>query len=307
MLSHEPCMLAVQLNSLEMSKLSILKNVHDGCITYYVGDNYEHVEHLRYLNDVELICHQGFNPNFSGVSITHVDNPQLEFYKLSTKFKEDYLDYDGLIYHEKYKSHIHINTVIGDGVRIGPGCVIGEVTIGNNVHIHPNTTIYSKSVIGDGVIIEGNSVIGSTGVMWVWDGDEKVYLEQLGNVIIEDNCRIGSLVVIVRGSANESTIIDEGTCIAHGTLIGHGSYVGKHCHFANGIKLGGSSYVSDYNFLGCGVTLSPGVKLLDNDIIVGAGATVTKTVTKSGVYVGVPAKKIKEVSRKMSGIPTWRK
>ena len=143
--------------------------------------------------------------------------------------------------------------------------------------------------------------------MWVWDKNERVYLEQLGGVLIEKNCRIGSQCEIVRGSANEVTLIGEGTCMAHGTLIGHGSQVGKYVHMANGVKLGGSVTISDYNFIGSGAVISAGVKLLANDIILGSGAVATKDLTTNGVFVGTPAKFIKASTGKLSGIPTWRK
>jgi acetyltransferase-like isoleucine patch superfamily enzyme len=77
-------------------------------------------------------------------------------------------------------------------------------------------------------------------------------------------------------------------------------------NLANGVKTGGSSIINEYNFLGSGVIISPGVKLSSKNIIIGSGATVTKDITNSGVYVGTPAKKIKESIGKLSGIPEWK-
>lgn len=284
--------------------LSILKNAGEGSITYYVGNNIEHVSHLK---NCTLICRTDTDFDLSDVDLVKVEDPQLEFYKLSKKFRKNYLESEELEYSEFYKSYIHRKCKLGKYVKIGPGCVIGNCEISDNVEIHANVTIYSETVLGENVIIESNSVIGSTGVMWVWDGDDRVFLEQLGNVIIEKDCKIGSLVEIVRGSANESTVIGEKTCIAHGTLIGHGCKIGKFVHFANGVKLGGSVVISDYNFLGSGSIVSPGIKLLNTDIIIGSGSTVTKNILEEGVYVGSPAKRIKSTQGKLSGIPNWRK
>lgn len=286
------------------SYLSILKNAGDSSITYYVGEEINHISHLK---NCTLICKKNTNFDLENVELIEVEDPQLEFYKISKKFKKDYLENDKLIFNEKYKSYIHSECKIGKNVLIGPGCVIGKCDIKDGVTIHSNVTIYSESVIGENVIIEANTVIGSTGVMWVWNGNERIYLEQLGNVVINKNCRIGSLVEIVRGSANESTIIGENTCIAHGSLIGHGCNVGKYVHFANGVKLGGSVVISDYNFLGSGSIISPGVKLMNTDIIIGSGSTVIKDITENGVFVGTPAKKIKSTSGKLSGVPQWKK
>ncbi|MEZ4887179.1 MAG: hypothetical protein R3E32_20780 [Chitinophagales bacterium] len=286
--------------------LSVLKNAKEGAITYYSGNDPSHISHLK---NCTLICQIGFTPSLphsDTIEFIHVENPQLEFYQLSKQFKKDYLETDKMVYVERYKSYIHVECKIGQNVEIGPGCVIGNCTIADNVEIHANITIHSETIIGKNTIIESGTVIGSTGVMWVWNKGEKVYLEQLGNVVIAEDCRIGSLIEIVRGSANESTVIDKGTCIAHGTLIGHGCYIGKHCHFANGIKLGGSVYIADYTFLGCGVILSPGAKIKGTDIIIGAGSTVIGTLEKSGVYVGTPARWLKNSTEKLSGVPKWK-
>lgn len=283
--------------------LSILKNAIPNSITYYVGNN---LDHLKHLNHCTLYCNQHFQlPN--SVKQIIVEDPQLEFYKLSKSYKKDYLDNENLKWNSIFKCYVHINAQIGDNVKIGAGSIIGNCIIEDNVEIHSNVVIYAKSQIKSGTIIESNTTIGCTGVMWVWDKNERVYLEQLGNVIIGENCRIGSQCEIVRGSANETTLIGKGTCIAHGTLIGHGNVVGEYVHMANGVKLGGSAVVSNYNFLGSGAVVSAGIKLLAEDIVLGAGAVATKDITKEGVYVGTPAKRIKSTSGKLSGIPKWNK
>ena len=284
--------------------LSVLKNAGDNSITYYVGEDINHVIHLK---NCTLICKKGFNPKLNNVEIINYDNPQLEFYKLSQKFKKDFLPSNDLIFNDKYKSYLHKNIKIGNNVKIGVNCVIGEIEISDNVEIHSNVTIHSNTFIGSNSIIESGTVIGSSGVMWVWENDKRVYLEQLGGVIIQSNCRIGSLIEIVRGSCNEYTLIGEGTCIAHGTLIGHGCQIGKYTHFANGVKLGGGVVVNNYCFLGSGSIISAGTKILNEDVIIGAGTVVVKNILDSGVYVGTPSKRIKKSTGKMSGIPTWRK
>lgn len=283
--------------------LSILKNAGEGSITYYTGNKFEHVSHLK---NCTLISNQQFK-GLKNVNQIVTEDPQLYFYKLSSEYKEDYLDNDSLEFNLHYKAYIHKDAQIGNNVKIGAGSIIGNCIIENDVNIHCNVVVYAKSYIKSGTIIESNTTIGGTGVMWVWDKNKRVYLEQLGNVIIGSNCRIGSQCQIVRGSANESTVIGEGTCMAHGTLIGHGSQIGKYVHMANGVKLGGSVVISDYNFIGSGAIISARVKLLANDIILGSGSVATKDLTTPGVFVGAPAKFIKKSTGKLSGVPTWRK
>lgn len=275
-----------------MSKLSILKNSYGGCITYYVGGDLSHVEHL---SNCTLICHKDFNPKLEGVNLRKVDDPQLEFYKLSHQVEGGYT-------FDKNE-----NLSIGRGCNISPTAVIGDdVSIGDNVTIGPNTVIYSKTTIGNGTRIDANVTVGTEGMMWVWDQNEKIYLKQLGGVIIGSNCIIGSNSAIVRGSANELTIVKDNVNISPGCNIGHGTNIGKNTHIANNVATGGSSFISPNTFLGCSTTINPGVEILAEDVVIGSGAVLTSSVSESGVYVGCPAKKIKETKGKLSGMPKWK-
>lgn len=283
--------------------LSILKNAGPGSITYYVGDNPEHVKHLKHCT---LICKDSFEANQPDVEIITTKDPQLYFYKLSADFKEDYLQNQDLIYSRSTKAYIHKDAEIGENVMIGAGAVISKAIIKNGAQIHSNTVVYAKSIIGENSVIESNTTVGGTGVMWVWDENkQRVTLEQLGNVHIENDCSIGTQCGIVRGSANETTKIGEGTVVAHGTFFGHGNQIGRYNHFANGVKLGGSCRTADFSFLGSGAIISAGKSINAENVVLGAGAVATKDINESGVYVGCPAKRIKEARGKMSGIPTW--
>ena len=277
--------------------LSVLSNAGDGAIIYYVGENEEDVKHLE---NCTLLCRESFSPTLDNVKLVKCENPQLEFYKLSEKYKKDYLEENKLEFITGY--YLHKDAVIGKNVTIGKGCVIGKCIIEDNVKIHPNVVVYAETKIMSDVVIEANTVIGAEGVMWVWDNEERVYLHQLGGVIIEKHCKIGSNVTVVRGSANENTIIGEGTCMAHGTLVGHGCIIGKNNHFANNVSLGGGVKICDNCFFSSGVVLSAGCTIQEI-ILVGSGGVLNGNITKSGVYVGVPAKWKKEYQGKMSGVP----
>ena len=148
--------------------LSILKNAGEGCITYYVGDNIEHISHLK---DCKLICKKKFEGLNNVVQIV-VNDPQLHFYKLSHKVRDTFIFSDGG-YNIGNACQIHKSAVIGLGVKIG-----------DNVTIGPNSVIYSNTEIGDNVQIGANCTIGAEGMMWVWDDDVKVFLKQLGGVKI---------------------------------------------------------------------------------------------------------------------------
>jgi len=272
--------------------LSILPNAGKGSITYYDGDTPNHVSHLK---DCKLICKKKFDIDESVEQLV-VDDPQLYFYKLSNKVTNTYIFNNNEGYSVGKNCEIHKTATIGVGVEIG-----------DNVTIGPNSVIYSHTKIGDNVTIDANCTIGTEGMMWVWDNNKKVYLRQLGGVLIEDGVRICSNCVIVRGSANELTIIREGSNLAPGCCIGHGTEIGEHTHFANNISTGGSTKVNGYNFVGSGVTFRAGVKVTANDVIIGAGSVVSTNIDNSGVYVGVPARWIKKSEGKLNGMPKWRR
>lgn len=277
------------------TKLSILKNAESGSITYYVGDNWNHISHLK---DCQLICKQPFY-NLTNVHQIIVDDPQLYFYKLSHQIENEYTFNKDMWGNYNYAK--------GNDCNIDPTAVIGDgVIIGDNVTIGPNSVIYSKTEIGSGTRIDANCSIGTEGMMWVWDGDKKVFLKQLGGVKIGKNCIIGSNTAIVRGSANENTIIENGVNMAPGCCIGHGTFIGKNTHFANNVTTGGSTFISEYNFVGGGANIRPSCIISASDVIIGSGCVVTKNILDSGVYIGVPAKKIKDSEGKLSGIPKWR-
>ena len=271
--------------------LSILKNAGEGSITYYVGDNVEHISHLR---DCKLICKKKFDIHSSVVQIT-TNDPQLHFYKLSHKVRDTFIFSDG-------------GYDIGNDCKIHKSVIIGlNVKIGDNVTIAPNSVIYSNTEIGDNTEIGANCTIGTEGMMWVWDGDTKVFLKQLGGVRIGNNCIIGSNSSIVRGSANELTILEDGVNMAPGCCIGHGTFIGKQTHLANNVSTGGSSYISEYCFIGSSAVVSSGVVISVSDVTLGSGGVMAKSIEESGVYIGIPAKLLKKTEGKLRGMPQWRK
>ena len=129
--------------------LSVLSNASDGAITYYVGENEEDVKHLE---NCTLMSMESFSPNLHNVKLVKCENPQLEFYKLSEKYKKDYLEENKLEFNDGY--YLHKDAEIGNGVEIGKGCVIGKCKIRDNVKIHPNVVVYAETIIMSNVVIE---------------------------------------------------------------------------------------------------------------------------------------------------------
>ncbi len=149
---------------------------------------------------------------------------------------------------------------IGVGVKIGHGCVIGDgVEIGDNtvlmnhVELRAGTQVGEHCYIDSGVTCTGNAIIGD-------------------HVTIRNNC-----------------------VIARGCVIKDKAFLCPQVMFNNlgtdGQPVGGA-HIGIGAFVGTNVTLKEGITVCDGAVI-GAKAMVTKDITEKGIYVGVPAKRLK--------------
>ncbi len=108
----------------------------------------------------------------------------------------------------------------------------------------------------------------------------------------------------------QEACIDKGTFIGHQAYIGPNAQVGKntiintrsivehdcvigdHSHVSVGSIMAGKAKLGDKVFLGAGAIVVDGISVC-SDVVIGAGAVVTKDIVESGIYVGIPACKIK--------------
>lgn len=191
---------------------------------------------------------------------------------------------------------------IGEGTRIGPGAVIGPgVAIGKHCEIGANTTI-SHAYVGDRTVILPGAHIGQPGFGFAATGTDYLKVPQLGRVIIQDDCEIGSATTIDRGALND-TVIGEGSKIDNLVQIAHNCRIGRHCVIAGQTGLAGSVVLED------GVVLAGQVGLGDHSHV-GAGArmgarsgTGSRIFLPGGVdYGGAPAKPVKEWARELHAV-----
>lgn len=123
---------------------------------------------------------------------------------------------------------------------------------------------------------------------------------QMGHCIsvVANNAIIGIETKIGKGTfiASNTYIgpevkIGNNTIINTGSLIEHEVVIGDHTHIAPHVTICGRTRIGNNVFCGAGSTIIDKVAICDN-VIIGAGAVVIDDITKTGVYVGVPAKKI---------------
>lgn len=227
-----------------------------------------------------------------------LDDPQLAFYKLMNS------------YYPRKQPCIKSTAIVTDSVKgndtitVGEYSLVNSKSIGINVVIGNNVSIHECVKIGDNVTISDNTVIGADGVAWIWNdiSGERVIQPQIGYVEIGNEVFIGSNVTIVRGSVNESTIIDNNCLISHGSQIGHGVKINHHTHIANNCTLAGNVVIGSECFIGASATFASQIKIADKTTI-GAGAIISKSIENEGAtYIGMPARAI-PTQNKLNGVP----
>jgi acetyltransferase-like isoleucine patch superfamily enzyme len=70
--------------------------------------------------------------------------------------------------------------------------------------------------------------------------------------------------------------------------------IGNHCSIGPNVVISGRTTIGDLVFIGAGATVINRIKIC-SQVVIGAGATVVKNIEEPGIYVGIPAKKIKKI------------
>lgn len=111
--------------------------------------------------------------------------------------------------------------------------------------------------------------------------------------IIHNSVSIGSGSIVYSGThIDMGALIGENCLIYNGCIIAHDAQIYSHTILSPGIKIAGFSQIESLVSLGIGTIVSDNVKIVSGTIT-GAGAVVVKDINASGLYVGIPAKKIK--------------
>lgn len=110
------------------------------------------------------------------------------------------------------------------------------------------------------------------------------------SAIIGNDVSIGIGTVVMAGAViNPGTRIGEMCIINTCATVGHDNHIGSFVHISSGAHLAGTVVVGEYTWIGVGATVINNVAIHSNCFI-GAGTVVIKNIIRPGVYVGVPAK-----------------
>lgn len=110
--------------------------------------------------------------------------------------------------------------------------------------------------------------------------------------IIGEEVDLGAGTVMMAGAVvNPCTKIGKGCIVNTGTTIDHDNVIEDYVHVSPGVHLAGGVKVGKGSWLGIGSIIKNNV-LITAHCTVGAGAVVVKDITKSGTYIGVPARRV---------------
>lgn len=87
-------------------------------------------------------------------------------------------------------------------------------------------------------------------------------------------------------------VIGEACILNTGCIVEHDCLVGNYTHVSVNAVLAGASRLGDLVFMGTGSTVIDKCSVSDR-VTLGAGAVVVEEIVESGLYVGIPAKRIR--------------
>jgi acetyltransferase-like isoleucine patch superfamily enzyme len=162
-------------------------------------------------------------------------------------------------------------------------------------HNATNKYKYSGIKIGAYSEVHDTAIVGESGFKYVNCPDgTKLAFVHAGGLVIGDDVDIGAYTLVNRGTLDD-TIINNGVKIGNCVNIGHNCTIGRDTVIAPHCVISGSTTIGKNCWLGVGCLIKNHVDICD-DVVMGMGAVVVKSITKSGVYAGNPARLIGKVN-----------
>lgn len=190
---------------------------------------------------------------------------------------------------------------IGAGVRIYPFAYIGEACmIGEDAVVLPHAVLVRNVSVGARGVIHSGVVLGAEGFGFVWDGEKRVKVPQVGGVTLGDDVEVGANTTIDRATAGR-TVVRAGTKVDNLVQIAHNVEIGEHGVIAAQTGISGSVVIGDRVTMAGQCAVSDHVTIA-SDTTFGGRSGITNDVKEKGVYFGLPARPIKEAMRIMAAV-----
>jgi UDP-3-O-[3-hydroxymyristoyl] glucosamine N-acyltransferase len=166
--------------------------------------------------------------------------------------------------------------------------------------LHGNVTVRERCILGSRVVLQPGAVIGSDGFGYELVSGRHERIPQVGIVVLEDQVEVGANSTIDRARFGE-TRIGEGTKIDNLVQIGHNAVIGKHCLLVAMAGVAGSSKLGNYVTLAARAGVTGHVEVGDHVVVAGMSG-VAKSISAPGVYMGKPARPMKDEMKSMAAV-----
>jgi UDP-3-O-[3-hydroxymyristoyl] glucosamine N-acyltransferase len=224
------------------------------------------------------------------ISYTVFSNPRQLFFEITDKnfvkegkVNKTYID---------PSANILGNVKIGKKVYIGRDVIInGPCKIDDGVHISENSFIDSNTTIGKNTFICSQVLIGKESLSLRNDGSLNKQNSHIGGTKIGRNCRIGLNSFVSKGTIDD-TVLSDNVMIGEYVSIAHNVQIGKNSVLTVGSRVCGSVKIKNSCWLGPNAIIMSQVNLTNN-VKLAAGAVLHTDASKSGTYLGNPAKLLK--------------
>ena len=181
---------------------------------------------------------------------------------------------------------IEADAVIGEGVQIGAHGFVGRgSTIGDHTRFAPRVTFNHGCHIGARGMLHPGVVIGGDGFGFAPNQGRWEKIEQLGGVRIGDDVEIGSNTCVDRGALDD-TVLEEGVKLDNLIQIAHNVKIGAFTAMAGCSGVAGSTVIGKHCIIAGDAMLVGHIQIADHVHISGS-TTVTRSITKPGVYTGL--------------------
>lgn len=111
--------------------------------------------------------------------------------------------------------------------------------------------------------------------------------------VIGMQCEIGSgTVVMANAIVNPCATIGKHCIINTGALVEHDNVLDDYVHISPNASVAGTVHIGKRTHIGVGACVKNNL-CISADAMIGAGAAVVKDIPTSGVYVGIPARRMK--------------
>lgn len=175
---------------------------------------------------------------------------------------------------------------VGAGASIGAHALVGSgARIGESTVLHARVTVGADCQVGARCILHPGVVIGADGFGFAPHQGEWVKIEQLGAVVLGDDCEVGANTCIDRGALGD-TVLGVGVKLDNLIQIGHNVRIGDHTAMAGCVGVAGSAVIGAHCTVGGGAVVLGHLSLADG-VHISAASVVTKSIRQPGHYSGV--------------------